>query len=140
RAAHVRLIAPDRPGIGRSDPWPDGNDNVASYPSELAAIADALAIDSFAVLGYSGGGPYALAAAAALGSRVTAAAVVSGAGQVGVWADRRDFEIIDRELTLLSTRAPALASATLSASAFVARVAPRFALWFTQLGMSATDR
>ena len=44
--------------------------------------------DSY-VLGYSGGGPYALAAAQALPDRVATAAVVSGAGQVGVWASVR---------------------------------------------------
>ena len=140
RAARIRVIAPDRPGIDESDRWPTKGHNVASYPEVLAATADALGIDTFGVLGYSGGGPYALAAAAALGARVTALAVVGSAGQVGVWAERREFELIDRELTLLSSRAPALASATLAASAFVARVAPSFALWFTQLGMSASDR
>ncbi len=140
RAAHLCVIAPDRPGIGHSDRWPGTDDDVASYSSELAAIADALGVEKFGVLGYSGGGPYALAVAAALGARVTALAVVAGAGQVGVWAERREFELIDRELTLLSSRAPAVASMTLSVSAFVARVAPRFALWFTQLGMSASDR
>jgi pimeloyl-ACP methyl ester carboxylesterase len=140
RAAHVRVIAPDRPGIGQSDRWPTPDYRVASYPTELAATADALEIDEFAVLGYSGGGPYALAVADALADRVNAVALVGGAGQVGVWADRRDFELIDRELTLLSTRLPSAASITLWLSARFAHLFPAGALWFTQIGMSQSDR
>jgi pimeloyl-ACP methyl ester carboxylesterase len=44
----------------------------------VAAIADALGIDRFAVLGRSGGGPHALACAALLPGRVTRAAVLVG--------------------------------------------------------------
>jgi pimeloyl-ACP methyl ester carboxylesterase len=140
RAAHMRVIAPDRPGIGQSDRWAAPNYRVASYPTELAATADAIGIDEFAVLGYSGGGPYALAAADALDDRVSAVALVGCAGQVGVWAQRRDFELIDRNLTLLSTHVPTVASMTLWVSAQVAHYAPGAALWFTQIGMAQSDR
>ena len=44
----------------------------------MAAIADALGIGRFAVLGHSGGGPHALACAALLPERVIAAVSVSG--------------------------------------------------------------
>ena len=43
----------------------------------MAAIADALGLGRFAVLGHSGGGPHALACAALLPARVTAAVSVS---------------------------------------------------------------
>ena len=43
---------------------------IEDYPAELAATADALGIDRFRVLGYSGGGPYSLAVAHALPDRV----------------------------------------------------------------------
>jgi len=43
----------------------------------VAAIADALGLGRFAVLGHSGGGPHALACAALLPARVTAAVSVS---------------------------------------------------------------
>src|SRR5215475_4617910 len=56
----LRLIAPDRPGIGRSDHLTQAQPTVVDYAPELAATADALGVDTFSLLGYSGGGPYAL--------------------------------------------------------------------------------
>lgn len=75
RAAGVRLIGVDRPGIGLSDPEP-GRD-VAGWARDVAALAGALALERFAVLGHSVGGPYAAACAWALPERVTSAALVS---------------------------------------------------------------
>ena len=77
----LRIIAPDRPGYGRSDPRPDRA--LTDWPTDVAALADALDIDRFAVLGVSGGGPYAAACAAALPDRVAAAALVSSMGPPG---------------------------------------------------------
>lgn len=72
----VRLISFDRPGYGRSDRL--AYRTVADVASDVAAIADDLKLDKFAVLGRSGGGPHALACAALLPDRVTrAAALVS---------------------------------------------------------------
>ena len=82
RERNLRVIAPDRPGIGRSTAVP--MPAVPTTRTSSAALADALEIDRFAVLGYSGGGPYALAAAAALGAAVH----VGGAGR-GRRGDRR---------------------------------------------------
>ncbi len=73
-----RVIAVDRPGYGISDFAP--RRRIAQWPADVAALADALGLDRFAVLGYSGGGPYAAATAHALPDRVTAAAIVSGMG------------------------------------------------------------
>src|ERR1700681_464802 len=89
RERRLRLIAPDRPGVGLStafDGW-----TVGSYPSIVTELADALDIDRFAVCGYSGGGPYAVACAAAVAERVSRAAISAGMGQVGVWAEDDDF-------------------------------------------------
>ena len=55
----VRLIAFDRPGYGGSDR--KFGRTVADVATDVAAIADALELDRFAVLGRSGGGPHALA-------------------------------------------------------------------------------
>lgn len=75
---HVRLIVPDRPGLGRSSAHP--RRSLAGWPADLAALADALGLELFAVAGISGGGPYALAAAAALPDRVTGLALISSLG------------------------------------------------------------
>jgi len=74
-AAGVRLIAPDRPGFGRSDPQ-EGR-TLADWPKDVEALADALHISSFAVVGVSGGGAYAAACAALIPRRLSGVAVVS---------------------------------------------------------------
>ncbi|HET7799027.1 MAG TPA: alpha/beta hydrolase [Humibacillus xanthopallidus] len=75
--AGVRLVSFSRPGYGGSS---DAATTLASVARDAGAVADALAIDSFAVLGVSGGGPYAVAAAAVLPHRVRAVGVVAGLG------------------------------------------------------------
>jgi pimeloyl-ACP methyl ester carboxylesterase len=72
----MRWVSYDRPGYGGSSPNPGRN--VASAAADVAAIADALGIGRFGVLGHSGGAPHALACAAVLGDRVFAAVSVSG--------------------------------------------------------------
>jgi len=72
----IRLIAFDRPGYGDSDRLPGRT--VADIAADVIAIADALDIPRFAVLGRSAGGPHALACAALLPDRVTRAAVLVG--------------------------------------------------------------
>ena len=58
---NVRLIAPERPGFGRSD-FQAGR-RILEWPDDVAALADALGLERFAVAGVSGGAPYALACA-----------------------------------------------------------------------------
>src|SRR5205814_93585 len=76
--------------------------SVCDYAPELTATADALGIDSFSIVGYSGGAPYALAAAHAAPRRVELVAVVAGAGHVGEWASIADFSPSDRRMTWLA--------------------------------------
>jgi pimeloyl-ACP methyl ester carboxylesterase len=73
----VRLITYDRPGYGESDR--QFGRTVASAAADVAAIADALGLVRFAVVGRSGGGPHALACAALLPGRITRAAALVGA-------------------------------------------------------------
>jgi pimeloyl-ACP methyl ester carboxylesterase len=72
----IRWVSYDRPSYGRSTPDP-GRD-VASAAADVSAIADALGLGQFAVMGHSGGGPHALACAALLPERVLATVCVSG--------------------------------------------------------------
>lgn len=72
----IRWVSYDRPGYGGSTPHP-GRD-VASAAADVRAVADALGIDRFAVLGHSGGGPHALACGALLPDRVLAVVGVAG--------------------------------------------------------------
>jgi pimeloyl-ACP methyl ester carboxylesterase len=82
RSCGVRLIALERPGFGLSRF--QRRRKLLNWPRDVAACADALGLDRFAVVGLSGGGPYALACAYRLPHRVTAAAVIGGVGPVDV--------------------------------------------------------
>ena len=64
----VRMVPYDRPGYGRSDPHLGRS--VADAAADIAAIADELGLERFAVVGGSGGAPHALACGALLGDRV----------------------------------------------------------------------
>jgi pimeloyl-ACP methyl ester carboxylesterase len=71
----IRLLLPQRPGFGGSDPQPGRT--LLDFAGDLEQVADALGLDRFAVVGVSAGGPYALACGHRLGERVRVAAVSS---------------------------------------------------------------
>lgn len=73
----VRLIAINRPGIGRSTIQPGRQ--LLDFPDDIQQVADALGLNHFSVLGQSGGGPYALACAYKLGQdRLIKAGISAG--------------------------------------------------------------
>ena len=84
---NIRWVSYDRPGYMSSTARP-GRDK-ASVAADAAAVADALGIGEFAVLGHSGGGSHALACGALLPGRVKAVAEGSGLAPFG--ADGLDW-------------------------------------------------
>lgn len=79
--ANARIIAADRPGYGLSS-FQRGR-RILDWPDDVTALADALRIERFAVLGISGGGPYAAACAFKIPGRLSATGIVSGMGPPG---------------------------------------------------------
>jgi len=75
RDASVRMVAPERPGHGLSDFQPERT--ILDWAHDVEALADSLHLERFAVMGISGGGPYAAATAYQLPGRVTKLALVS---------------------------------------------------------------
>jgi pimeloyl-ACP methyl ester carboxylesterase len=75
-ARGIRIIAPDRPGQGLST----GRQGraIADWSDDVRELADALGLARFAVVGISGGGPYAAACAWRLAGRVSCAGIISG--------------------------------------------------------------
>jgi len=73
----IRIVSPDRPGIGGSSLQP--NRQLSHWLPVVRQLVDHLGIDEFRVLGISGGAPYAYATATAMPERVRAVAIVSGA-------------------------------------------------------------
>jgi len=122
-AAGTRMISVERPGYGKTSfhtGW-----SMVDWAGDVAALADALKIGRFAVVGVSGGGPYAAACAYRLPDRVTAAGLVSSPAPLPV--DRRgdgsapeSTEGLDDETVAARTMAW-----------------PEFPAWFTQRQGSA---
>jgi pimeloyl-ACP methyl ester carboxylesterase len=74
----VQMIGMDRPGYGLSDAL--RKRRLADWPRDVEQLADRLGFDKFAVVGMSGGGPYAAACAHALKDRITRVAIIAGLG------------------------------------------------------------
>jgi pimeloyl-ACP methyl ester carboxylesterase len=72
--AGARLITIDRPGYGRTDPVAEPTRSAVA--SDLAEVVGELGVDEVALIGWSGGGMFAIEAAAALGSRVRSLSLV----------------------------------------------------------------
>ena len=87
----LRFIGVDRPGYGYSDPWPAAR--LLDCAEDFVRVADHLSLESFSAMGFSGGGPYAIALRALAPERAGGGvAVVSGLGPL----DRPDaFEGMD---------------------------------------------
>ncbi len=88
RAAHqaaaelgLRIIAPHRPGVGRSTPVSGRSIHDAVQPA--FALLRQLNIDSYAAIGVSGGAPYAVACAVLDAQRVRRLVLVSPLGPLG---------------------------------------------------------
>jgi pimeloyl-ACP methyl ester carboxylesterase len=75
-ALGVRVIVPDRPGIGRSDYQPGRR--IVDWPDDVLDLAASLGLDRFAVLGSSGGAPYAAACGARIPDRVRVVGLLGG--------------------------------------------------------------
>jgi len=73
---HARIIAIDRPGYGLSTF--KKNRTLLEWPNDVTKLADYLNIKKFAVIGVSGGGPYAAVCAYKIPERLTNAGIVVG--------------------------------------------------------------
>lgn len=100
----VRLISPDRPGVGRSDPKPGRT--ILDWTRDVTELLDHLSIDRFAAMGWSLGGQYAAAVGYALPPRVTHCAIIAGAVPLTEPGAFDGLPSIDRTYIRLSHRAP----------------------------------
>jgi pimeloyl-ACP methyl ester carboxylesterase len=103
----LRIIAPNRPGVGRSE--------LTVRRSALEAVADvedvaaALGLGEFSVIGISGGAPYALATLHRLGPRVRSATLISGMGPIRLPGALRGMRRSERIAFEIGSRFPWLA-------------------------------
>jgi pimeloyl-ACP methyl ester carboxylesterase len=75
-ALGLRVIVPDRPGMGHSQS--QTGRRIVDWPNDVVDLAAALGLETFAVLGSSGGAPYAAACGALIPSRVRVVGVLGG--------------------------------------------------------------
>jgi len=111
----LRLVAPDRPGFAGTTQI-DG-DRIAAWPADHAALLDALGARRAGIVAQSGGTPYALAAAAQLGTRTIGLALVAPMGPLDERAVRASSGKQVRRGVMLGRRAPWLLRLALSAVA-----------------------
>ncbi len=133
--AGARVIAVDRPGIGGSSPW---RATPHAWGDAVRQLLDALEVERAALLGHSGGGPYAIATAIAAGARVSAVAVVAGSPLAAAGASGPGSR--SDALVQLCARHPRVARAALGAAAAAIRRGPATMGRLAPMLLGAADR
>jgi pimeloyl-ACP methyl ester carboxylesterase len=111
-ALGLRVIAPDRPGMGGSTPKPGRG--ILDWPADVASLADALGLPRFGVLGNSGGAPYVAACCARIPERVRSAVIISGGWRMDS-PEVRELPLVNRLFMVFAKRAPFLLPPMLAA-------------------------
>jgi pimeloyl-ACP methyl ester carboxylesterase len=124
REQRVRLLAPDRPGYGRSPPWPDRSiDHADAF---VTGVLDDAGVDRAGLVAFSGGAPYALAAAAKEPDRIERVDLVSGATPPEL---TETTPAVQRLLAGLATTTPSVLGGLFRGQAWLAgRLDPSFVL------------
>jgi pimeloyl-ACP methyl ester carboxylesterase len=107
RRGGLRILAPNRPGVGRSD-FVARRSPLDVVP-DVEDVADALGLEHFSLIGISGGTPYALATLHRLARRVRTATVISGMGPLRLPGALQGMRRSRRLSLKISSRYPELA-------------------------------
>lgn len=137
-AVGARILSPDRPGVGGSQ-FVDGR-SILSWTADVTALADALAIGRFGVIGVSGGAPYALACAERISHRIAAASVVGGLGPPDPALYRGALSPFHRLIKRLGQDAPQVLRGCIEVLAWVLCRRPQLALKILSRRLSEPDR
>lgn len=121
----LRIIAPDRWGYGDTDAV--RRPTLSGYAADILELADRHGIERFALLGISGGGPYAAVAANLAGERLTRLALVSPVGPVRL-TEPREISRFHRFCFLALPHLPLLPRAAFEAFRLLLACAPATAL------------
>jgi pimeloyl-ACP methyl ester carboxylesterase len=103
----LRIIALNRPGVGRSD-FVRRSRPLDAVP-DVEDVAAALGLTEFSVIGLSGGTPYALATLLRLGPQVRTVTIISGMGPVALPGALRGMDRRRRWFLGVGSRYPRLA-------------------------------
>lgn len=134
----IRIIAPDRPGYGRSSPNPGRS--LLDWAQDVRTLAERLRIDRFSIVGVSGGGPGALACASAMPDYLSCVGVVAGAAPSTAPGVFEGMSTVNRFFMRLASRAPALSSLNTRIVAWVVRRNPGRYIDMMERKVHAVDR
>jgi pimeloyl-ACP methyl ester carboxylesterase len=130
------IIAPDRPGIGGTDRR--HLSQLGDWAEEATDVLDALYIDGAALLGVSGGGPFAAACAARIPDRVHSLILVAPLGLPG-WPTN-GMAPGERLSLMLASRVPEFGGWSLDRLAALARRRPDLFLRLAATAQPDADR
>ena len=125
-AAGTRLLTIDRPGYGGSDPRPGSA--LLDWPSDYIELADQLDLPPCPVVGWSGGGRYALALGVRAPERVTSIGLAASPGPRDLVPGGMD-ELDDEDRTVVALLAVDRAAALAEIQ--------RNCAWYTEEGVEA---
>lgn len=135
RELGLRVIAPDRPGIGGSDRrWLR---QLADWADDAVVVLDVLGVDSAALLGISGGGPFAAACAASIPARVRSLMLICPLG-LPRWPTAGMAQG-ERFSLALATRGPGFGGWSMGRLAALARRRPDIFLWLAATNQPDVD-
>lgn len=103
---NLRLISPDRPGMGGSDFQP--NRGFSDWPQDVISLADVLGLKEFSILGNSGGGGYAAVCAARIPERLHNVVIVSGGWKMNQPEAMNNLPLRNRLVFIIADKMPFL--------------------------------
>jgi len=137
RELGIRLLTPDRPGIGSSSPRPGRT--TADGVDDVRELLDHLGVERAGSLGWSMGGQYAVATAALLPDRVDRLVVVAGAVPLDSPEALGQLNRMDQRFTRQAQHRPRTARTTFRLLGLLARHLPKAANRSMAEGLSADD-
>ena len=111
-ALGVRLIVADRPGYGLSTFQP--RRRLLDWPDDVAQLADALGIERFAVIGWSGGGSHTAACVYKMPQRLTRACLIAAAAPLDIPRATQGMAVINRSAAIIGRYVPFFVQRALS--------------------------
>jgi pimeloyl-ACP methyl ester carboxylesterase len=138
RERGLRILAPERPGYGLSEFC--RAETLAQTAGDIHAFADAVGFEQFALIGVSGGGPHAVAAAAAMPERILLLALIGTVGPIAECKNKIRMSKLHRLIFTRMGRAPTACATFFWSLRNLVRYAPGAAYGILQRRVTASDR